>query len=251
MSFSLALYDASIANGSTLLQVGALADVVIAPANSGFLVNAALPKIMRIAAVGTNLTRVQLSSGSIRDYAPFDVGPVNVGTKIESPARFVDFSAAPIDLVVNEELDAFGVQSNAGAQRITVAVWFCDGPVRPVSGRFFTMHWTATTTLTANGWTSFLPVFDNGLPGGTFVIAGSRMISAGALFHRFITRGGPSIRPGTFSQQSQDDLPLDGARYGQMGEFIRFSNTTLPQIEVFSRSADNSEEGYLDLIQIA
>jgi hypothetical protein len=252
--FHFSTYNASIANGSVLLQVAAVADPVIAPSGNGFLVPAVINKLMRVAAFGTNLTRVQLTSASLRDYAPYDVGPVNVGTAIESPARYVDFSDAPIPLAVNEELDAFGVQSNAAAQRIGVGVWWTDGPVRPVTTRSFTVHWTASTTLTANAWTAFAITFDNGIPSGTFAIIGSRMISTGAVFHRWIPRGGPAYRPGGFAQQAQDSYPFDGSRAGDYvnnwGEWLRFTNTTPPQCEVFSISADTTEEGYLDLVQV-
>lgn len=249
MPFHLALYDASIGIGAVLVQVAAVPDPVIAPANNGFLVGT-LNKLARIAAVGTNLTRVQLTSPSLRDYAPFDVGGVNVGTVIESPARMVDLISNPIPLDVNEELDAFGVQSNVAAQRGAVAVWFSDGPLRPVAGRMFSVHWTVTQTLVANAFTAFTPVLDNGIPSGRFALVGSRCLSAGGLFHRFIPRGGTPYRPGTFMVQTQDGLPDDGSRYGGMGEWLRFTNTTLPQIEAFSGSADTTLEGYLDLVQV-
>jgi hypothetical protein len=252
--FHLAVYNASIANGTALVQVAGISDPIVAPSGSGFLVPSVINKLMRVAAYGTNLTRVQLTSASLRDYAPFDVGPVNVGTVIESPARYADFSDGPVPLAVNEELDAFGVQSNAGAQRIGVGVWFCDGPVRPVTQRGFSVHWTGTTTLTANAWSAVAFTLDNGIPSGTFAIVGSRMISAGAVFHRFIPRGGLPYRPGGFAQQAQDNYPMDGSRWtdyvANWGEWLRFTNTTPPQIEVFSISADTTEEGYLDLVQV-
>ena len=252
--FHFACYDASIANGSVLVQVAAIADPVLAPSGSGFLVPGVINKLMRVAAFGTNLTRVQLTSASLRDYAPFDVGPVNVGTLIASPANFADFSDNPIPLATNEELDAFGVQSNAGAQRIGVGIWMCDGPRRPVTQRAFTVHWTATATLSANAWSSTAITFDNGIPSGTFAIVGSRMISAGAVFHRWIPRGGPAYRPGGFAGQAQSFNPVDGSRWSDYvenwGEWLRFTNTTPPQVEVFSISADTTEEGYLDLVQV-
>lgn len=246
MPFHLALYDASIANGAVLLQVANVADPVVATSGSGFLVPK-LNKLAQVAAVGTNLTRVQLTSYTIRQKALFDIGPVNVGTVIESPARFSDFTDRPIQLATNEELDAFGVQSNAGAQRISVGVWFCDGPLRPISGDYFTMHWTGTTTLTANGWTACTITFDNGLPEGLLAIVGMRVISAGALFARLLPRQGDPFRPGVMAFQAQDGYDIGLQRYGQMGEFIRFQNTTPPQVEIFSRSADTTQEGYFDL----
>jgi hypothetical protein len=251
MAFHLALYDASIANGAVLLQVAALADPVIAPAGNGLLVHQLVPKLARVVAVGTNLTRVQLSSGSIRRYTPLDIAPVNVGTVIESPARMWNQLDSPVDLAVNEELDAFGVQSNAGAQRIRIAVYFCDGPFKVLSAKGFSVHFTNTITLVVNAFTAFTPTFDNGLPAGTFIVVGARVLSAGGLFYRLIPRGGSPLRPGGMMVQAQDGYADASERNGDMGEWMRFTNTTPPQIECFSGSADTSVEGYLDLVQVA
>jgi len=251
----MALYSSSIANGTVLLQVTNVADPIIATSGLGFLINAQLPYLWRASAVGTNLTRFQLTSATLRNYAPFDASPVNVGTALESPLRYLDFSDAPIRFEGVEELDVFAVQSNAGAQRVTCAVWFSDGPPKPINGRCFTMHWTASTTLTANAITTITPVFDNGIPSGTFAIVGSRQISAGALFHRYLPRGGSPFRPGFPSAQAQDGYAFDGSRYTDyvpnFGEALRFNNVTIPQIDVFSVSADTTEEGYIDMIQVA
>src|SRR5258708_9911958 len=211
--FHFATYNASIANGTALIQVAAIADPVLAPSGSGFLVPGVINKLMRVAAFGTTLTGGQLTSASLRGYAPCDVAPVNVGTLIGTPASYADFSDNPIPLATNEELDAFGVQSNAGAQRIGVGIWMCDGPIRPVTQRAFTVHWTSTFTLTANAWSSTAITFDNGIPSGTFAIVGSRMISARAVFHRWIPRGGTAYRPGGFAGQAQGVNPVDGSRW--------------------------------------
>ena len=247
--FHIALYSSSLAAGTALLQVTQVTDPIVAPSGNGFLVGA-LSNLMRVAGVGTNLTRVQLTSASIRKYAPFDIGGVNVGAAIETPPRYMDWSDQPIPLNVNEELDAFAVQSNAGAQLERVAVWFTDGAVRRVQGRYFSVHWTSSTALTANAWSAVTPTLDNGIPSGTFALVGSRAISAGGLFHRFIPRSGPAFRPGSFMFQAQDGFDMLADRYGNLGEWLRFTNTTLPQIEMFSGTADATQEGYLDLIQV-
>jgi len=250
----MALYSSSIANGAILLQVTAVPDPIIASSGNGLLINAQLPYLWRAAGVGTNLTRFQLTSATLRDYAPFDCAPVNVGTVLESPLRYLDFSDAPIKFNGVEELDVFAVQSNAGAQRETVAVWFTDRPPTQLQGRVFTMHWTASTTLTAAGLTAITPIFDNGIPSGLFAIVGSRQISASALFHRFIPRGGNPFRPGFPSAQAQDGYAFDGSRYTDYvpnwGEAMRFNNVTIPQIEIFALAADTTEEGYIDMIQV-
>lgn len=250
--FHLALYDAAIAVNATLTQLANVADPVVATSGSGFLVNPSLPNMMRVAGVGNILNRAQLQSGSIRKYlAGYDVDPVNIGTLIGSPARAIHLEDSPFPLVGNEELDAFVSNSAVTSTRTSVAVWFCDGPIRPVNpNNMFSAHWTATSTLVANAWNSITPVFDNGLPSGTFIVIGSRAQSAGGLFHRYIPRNNNTARPGTFCGQTLSDYGLDMDRAGNLGEWFRFTNTTLPTIEVFSRSADTAEEGVVDLVQV-
>lgn len=250
--FHLALFSASIASAAANIQLNQLGDAVIATSVNGYLVNQQAPNVMRVAGIGNILNRFQLSSPSIRRYVPFDGNPTNVGTVIASPARCLHLEDSPFPLAVNEELDAFVTNSGAGATQTSVAVWFCDGPIRPVNpNNIFTVHWTASTTLVANVWNAITMNLDNGIPSGTYAIVGSRMKSAGALFHRFVPRGGPSsLRPGTFSVQAFGDYSLDMDRYGGLGEFMRFTNTTPPQCEVFSGTADTSEEGFLDLVQV-
>jgi hypothetical protein len=76
------------------------------------------------------------------------------------------------------------------------------------------------------------------------------MQSAGALWHRWVPRGGPAFRPGGFACQATNTTARANERAGEMGEWLRFTNTTPPQCEVFSRSADTSESGILDLVQV-
>jgi hypothetical protein len=249
--FHLALYSAAIASVGPNSQLAAVADPVIAPAASGFLVPATINKIIRVAAVGNLLVRAQLSSASIRQYTPIDIEPVNVGTAIQSPAAMQDWINNPLPLDVDEELDAFVTNSAVTSTQTTVAVWFADMAIRPVAGRVFSVQWTASTTLVANAWTASPITFANGIPSGTFAIVGSRMSSAGALFHRWIPRGGSPYRPGGFAQQANGQFPMASERYGQFGEWLRFTNTTPPQVEIFSGSADTSEQGVLDLVQVA
>lgn len=251
MGFHLSMYNASIANGAVLLPVAPIPDPVIAPlGTNGFAVHPTYSKLMQVAAFGTNLTRVQLTSGSLRRWAPFDINPVNVGTVIASPACLLDYSDNPLDLVPGEELDANAVQSNAGAQRAGIMVWFSDGAIRPYPGRYFTMHWTATFTATINTWSALTPVFDNGLVGGRFMIVGSDVISASAICHRIVPRDGTVNRPGGFSRQAQGSISLADQRYGKNGAWTSFTTASIPQIEVFCTAADTTHEGYLDLVQI-
>jgi hypothetical protein len=249
--YHLAAYNSSIANGSVLLQVTNVADIILATSNKGFFVKDTLPNLAYLFTVGTNLTRFQLSSGSIRKMFPWDFDRVNVGTVLENPVRMHDFTASPIALKQNEELDAYCVQSNAGAQQEYIFACFSDGPLRRVSGHIQTMHATGTTTLTANGWTQVPLTLDNGLDGATYALVGLGAFSAGALAARVVPRGNSAYRPGVPAAQARNQSPPAPWRYGEWGEMVRFPNTAVPQIEFFSVSADTAEECYLDVIEIA
>lgn len=251
--FHLALYSAAIASATANTQLNQLGDAVIATSVNGYLVNGQLPNLMRVAGVGNILNRAQLSSASIRKFFPWDINPVNVGTVFESPARVVHLENSPFALTPNEELDCYVTDSAATSTQTTVGVWFCDGPIRPiVNNGILTVHWTASITLTANVWSAVTMSFDNGIPSGTWAIVGSKQKSASALFHRFIPRGGNSpARPGTTSVQTFDGFALEMDRMGGLGQWMQFTNTTPPQCEIFAGSADTSEEGFLDLLQVA
>jgi hypothetical protein len=77
------------------------------------------------------------------------------------------------------------------------------------------------------------------------------VLSATGLYFRLIPRGGTPLRPGGFMVQAQDTYPLALDRDGDLGEWLRFSNVTPPQIECYAGSADTSIEGYFDLVQVA
>lgn len=254
MALHLALFSASIASAAVNQQIAAIADPLMAPAGSGLLVNAQASKIVRIIAQGNLLIRAQLNAGSFRELAPFDISPVNVGTIMGSPLRYLDLGQTPISLEPNEELDAYVSNSGAGATYTSVACLMSDGPIRPIQGRVFTLHYTVATALAAHAWAANTPVFDNALPRGTFALVGSRLRSATGLFHRYIMRGGNNLRPGTAMYQAADDgVSSTFDRYGQSGEWMRFDNTTPPQVEAYALAADAAAgvDGYMDLIQVA
>jgi len=252
MSIHLALYYASLAGNAALTQLNALGDAVITSTANGYLVPPVINRVFRAAGVGGLLTRAQLNSSSIRDFTPFDLAPVNSGAVISTPAVFQDFRRNPIPLRTNEELDAFILNTGVGPTKTTVAVWFCDQAPQPVSGRVFTVHWTSSIPLAAaDAWSQVTPVFDNGLPSGTFAIVGGRVESATGQFYRYIPKGGNPYRPGSFCSQAVGGQVTDQDRYGGIGEWLRFDNTNPPLMEIFALAADATQAGYMDLIQVA
>jgi|SRR5579872_861401 len=255
MKWHLALYSALIASASVNQTLAAIGDPIMAPAGNGLLVSPDVNKLLRVISVGNILVRAGLTSASIREFiAQYDFSPVNVGTILESPLRMGDVKETPFTLTGGEELDVVVTNSAATSTRTTVAVIVGDGPIVPAKGQIFSVHWTTTQALAAAAFQNFTPTLDNGLPSGQFALVGARVRSATGLFFRIIPRGGGPFRPGGPMYQAADDGgPMNWFRNGEMGEWMRFSNTTPPQVECFAISADaaNSVDGYFDLIQVA
>jgi hypothetical protein len=78
-----------------------------------------------------------------------------------------------------------------------------------------------------------------------------RCLSAGALAFRVVPSGssdGNVFRPGGIGVQTEDQLDHPFQRKGGWGKWLDFTNTTVPQIEIFSLSNDTSEEGIFDIV---
>ena len=248
----LEIYSSSLASGTSLLQVTAVSSNIYPKTNNGFLVQN-LNQIASIAVIGSGAIRGQLQSASLRVQPFIDIVPVNRSVGAETPVRFSDFTDQPLKVKSNEELDFFAAQNSGGNATLTALVFFTDGPIRPASSTgAITVHATASATLTANAWTAVTFALDTSLDPGTYSIIGMRAYSATGIAARLIPNSGSqTYRPGVPMVQSYDGYDFEYARYGNMGQFITFATTALPQVEVFATSADTAEELWLDLVQVS
>lgn len=179
----------------------------------------------------------------------------------------------PIPLKPTEEFDIFATQNAAGAQTEYCLAMFSNGRLDPLPvqvnppgikdspampGRYFTVHWTATTTLTAGGWTQVQPNFDQALYAGFYALVGARAFSATGLFFRMFPAMGPKWRPGGVCVNAYDQLDPFGQRYissfaetpGGWGVWLTFYQNVPPQVEFFATAADTAEEGWFDLVYL-
>lgn len=246
----LELYSSSVAQGS-LLQATALATGAVIPTlNSGFQV----PSLNYLGAafgVSAHLQRIQMQARSMLPNPYPDMVPVNRGTAFESPVRGVFQYHNPKALRPTEELDAFIAQNSVGAETVYVGASFCDGPISPMPWQGgFTVHGTASSTLTAGAWSTNVSItLDTNLPAGMYQLVGLRVFSATCLFARVFPRtGGQQARPGTTGVQAYDALDAPHARYGASGVWHTFPQNVLPGVDIFATSADTAEEFWLDLI---
>ena len=252
--FHTSAFKASIANDGDLHQLTAIPDSILPGSGLGLLSNN-LAYIMAVAYVGTSLVRGQFQAPSLRDYGNLDTQPINIGTAIESPPRLDDFSMKMIPAAVSEEWDMFAAQDNGSDSEIeTSFLWSSDNNINPVPPKkIVQIHWTASITLVENTWSLIQMTMAQPLSAGTYALVGARCLSAGCLAFRFVPTGSATAtvaRPGGIGVQTEDQLDWPRQRRGGWGTWLQFTNTTVPQIEVFSLSDDTSEEGDIDIVPL-
>jgi hypothetical protein len=260
--FHVELFSSSIASGAnTFAQLNYVsADAILPKLVNGVQVAPGLSKVMFVAGVSANLCHVRIQAPSMLPFPYPTLGPNNRGTAFESPPRVHDLRDRMIQLAPTEEFDIFATQNAGAAQTPYCLVGFHDGTLyqKPV-GKYFSVHWTASASLTAGAWTLVTPSFDQGLPAGYYAMIGARTFSATALFFRMFPAMTPLWRPGGIAVQSYDGLDEPNARGhdieslgpGWWGEWLRFYQNVPPQVEIFATAADVAEEGFFDLVQIS
>lgn len=256
------LFSSSIASGATTFSQVAYvaADAILPKLVNGVQVSPILPYVMSVAAVSANAANVRIQAPSMLPWPYPALGPVNRGTAAESPPRYADLRARMLKLSPTEEFDVFATQNAGAAQVVNVLVTFWDGMTIPMpQGRYFSVHWTAAQTLTANAFTLVTPVFDQGLPAGLYSLIGARVFSATALFFRLFPAMSPLWRPGGIAVQAYDQLdPPNQRGHDELavsptgfGQWLQFYQNVPPQCEVYATAADTAEEGFYDLVQIS
>jgi len=270
---TLEVFRSSLASGvsNVLQEVTYVAQgAILAPSANGVQVSAYLNKLNALWGLGANLENISPQAASFLPLPFPNFAPNNIGTAIESPAKYWDFSRAPKVLRSTETLNIFASQTSGGAETETVFCEFTDGIITaapPVAsapaingnGMFTVAHATATATLTANAFTQVTPILDNPLPAGTYALVGARVMSAKALAFRMKPIVEPLWRPGGVAVQAPDQFDPPGQRFlnpltGYMshwGVWLTFFQNTVPNVDIFSTAADTVEDFWFDLIKLS
>lgn len=269
------LFSSSIASGAnTFAQLTYFTpDNILPKLVNGVQVSPDLPFLMFVAGVGSHLVHVRAQANSMLPYPYPALSPNNRGSGFESPPRVWDYSSAPIPLKPTEEFDIFATQNAGAGESEYVLVSFTDARPTPLGvtinppgiasnpatpGRFFSAHWTATTTLSAGAWTQVQPAFDQSLYAGYYALVGARCFSATGLFFRMFPAMGPKWRPGGVCVNAYDQLDPYHQRYKNgwsenempWGVWLTFFQNVPPQVEFFATAADTAEEGWFDLVYL-
>ena len=273
MARTLEAFSSSLSSGATdvLQEVTYIAaGAILAPSANGVQVSAFLNKLNALWGIGATLENISPQAASFLPLPFPNYAPNNIGTAIENPAKFWDFSRAPKVLRPTETFNIFASQTSGGAETETVFVEFTDGiitaappiaqmPAINGNGMFTTVHATATATLTAGAFTQVTPILDNPLPAGTYALVGARVMSAKALAFRMKPITEPLWRPGGVAVQAADQFDAPGQRFinpltGKMshwGIWLTFFQNTVPNVDIWSTAADTKQDFWFDLIKLS
>lgn len=191
--------------------------------------------------------RLQIQSPSLRATLNVDINPVTQGLVFPALAGGLFLQNNPLPLVVNEPLDVFG--QNGAAVMNRCFLWLSDGPIKPVTGKIFTVRATAAATLVTASWVNSSLTFGQALPSGHYQCVGFSAWSANLCAARIFFVGSP-WRPGCIGTTAENTIQNLAFRFGGLGVLGEFDNTVPPTVD-FMGITDTAQVVYLDLIKTA
>ena len=250
MVFTMIAYSES-QDSATLVNVAALVDPHVRVVGDDIVVPSALPYVAGVYAIGSQLSRAQLVSPSIRRRYPLEVTPIEIAAEPADPVKYNSYFGSPIGLDADEALNFQAAEDGAGAGRSTGLVWLCDGATTPISGEeMFTIRSTNASTLVAFTWTNGALTFSDSLPAGTYAVVGMRASSAGLIAARLVFSQFP-WRPGCIGSDTLGEQGAPIFRMGGLGVWATFEHNTPPTVDFLSVSADTSQTVDLDLVLVS
>lgn len=241
-------YETS-ASEAALTALTPIPDGVVAIQGNDIFVPVKMGNVCGVAAMINSATatlRAQLISPSLRAIVPYDVSPITNGLVFGAFPRMNRMWATPMPLVELEPLD-FQVQNGAAVMNRGF-VHFCDGPVKPVSGKVVTVRFTTSITAATASWVNGAITFGTTLPAGNYQVVGGRVWSANGVYWRLFFKGS-AWRPGAPMLNTEDNNGWDDFRFGNSGVWDVFNNVTPPSVDVMGVT-DTAQAGYLDLIKM-
>lgn len=237
-----AVYQSSVTNGLTDAADNALADGVFKIGSSnGFVLQ---EDMMPIAAwyAPINGTAARLKSPKFNQFGPLELIPVQAAAAapVVVDGLLVATWIYRPPIFRNQEEVTCTVDTGGAAPALEpVAVSFSNGidPVPP--GEELTLKFTSTTAASTTAWTVLTLTAATTIPEGRYAMIGSECISSKGIAHRW-TFWGQFYRPGFPSTSARTNRQYPGVRDFRHGLMGRFSNVTLPNLEVLCGAADAS-----------
>lgn len=249
MSFHLLAHNVAI--GTTAdTEITAVTDGLFTIQNSHFVPKKDYDLIWAYAAAAT-LNRVRISTPAHRQVSLPFIRPIRVGTLPGAEARIADYTEYPLRMSREEEIVIQGTSDIAmGTEQAFTFLALSEGIMPAPRGRIYTMRGTSTTAVVARTWTVVSVTWAEQLPVGRYACVGLGYIATNAVAAR-LNFFDQWVRPGVIGNVALGDAPWRKFAKGQLGIFGEFTSTTLPTVEVFNNSTDNSHTFYFDFVRLA
>lgn len=246
--FTTVAYE-STASLAALTAITPVPDPTVAVIGNDIRIPVALPNMLGAAAMinsALGTPRMQIVTPSLRALVPFDVNPIINGLTFTNWLAFDNLLLSPVPLVGLEPMDAFAQNGAAVVNRLVV--WLGDGPVKPTTGKIYTIRATSTSTLVTATWVnSGALTFASTLPTGHYQVVGFRAFSTNMVSARIFFVGYP-WRPGVTGDASDGTAFNVPFRYGAAGVWGEFDNTVPPTIDTLGVT-DTAQTMFFDLIK--
>jgi len=244
-------YEQTVSNAAPT-AITPIPDPTVAVIGNDIRVPGALPNIAGVIGMINSAAatlRAQIVTPSLRAVLPLDVSPI-VNGLIQGTGypRMLRLWSSPVPLIGLEPMDL--LIQNAAAVLNRGFVWLCDGPVKPTTGKIYSVRWTATASLVTASWVNSGAItFASTLPTGHYQVVGMRSWSANQVAARIFFVGYP-WRPGVPAGSAEDNTEDPFFRFGNLGVWGEFDNTVPPTID-FMGITDTAEAGQFDLIKVS
>jgi hypothetical protein len=247
MYTTVAYYQTATSN-AVLSPIPAVADGTVRVVANDIYVPTALPNLLAYYALINSAAatlRAQVNSPSLRATLLEDIDPIANGLVFASPlVSYYPFDTV-LPLVANEPLEVW-IQNGAAVVNQAL-ISFSDGPIKPITGKIFTVRCTAAASLSAGLWVNSALTFGQTLPAGGYDCVGVRVISTNGVGARLFFVGSP-WRPGVPVDTTDAFVGNSDYRWGNAGTLGHFDNITPPTIDIFGIT-DTTQVVFLDLIK--
>lgn len=243
----LGFYTAALPDPSTNAALGTVTDPVITVQNSRYILPADMYATRAyVGAIGAIDARLNMPSLVLPAY-PY-LFPLSTTVLPGNVPPVVDLKGLGVLLPRTEALALEVSETGGGATAAFAGLWLSPQPRVPVSGRIQTIKATATITGVTGQWVSGNMTLQSNLPEGEYEIVGMEAVGTGLLFARLVFYS-QTLRPGVLAQQAVGEWNDFSLRNGNFGTFGRFTNTTVPLLEIMQSAANTAQTVYLDIIK--
>ena len=247
--FHLGAFYQSVNPAGVLTNIAAVPDQSLYINGNDMRVPAGLANLLAEAALtaATGPAYAQVQSPTLRNLANQDVLPLIAAVTFSSYDSWQNHAMSPRDLAAAEALN-FAIQATGGAAAANYGlVWLGDGPIKPTTGKIFSIRATAAAALSAGAWVNSPVTFDTVLPAGSYQVVGLYVQGANLVAARLVFPGN-TFRPGVAANSSLAQNLFPTVRRGLFGVFGEFDINQPPTVDCLGVT-DTAQVLVFDLIK--